>query len=316
MNHTARTELVEACGLIGLEVPRWTQGAGGNISVKTDDALWIKASGCRLDAVGPDATVACLPLQALRQGLHDIVPHSPHAEQAYADLLQALSLAPLGRASMESGFHALLPQRFVAHFHALSAVVMAQVATAEPARWAAWLAAQSINDAALTVLQAVAPGLHLSLAVAHQPNFQICLLRQHGVILQGDGAQVIEHWRLFEQAFCADFDLPTLAPGAPSLQLSGHAQGPWRHYFPDAVVFDARVNRIAPATSSPSSGNHHIDAAAAAQDADAAELWLATQALHRAYPALVPLNDAIATKLHAMPTERWRQRMPPHESRP
>lgn len=314
MTHQARTELIKACSLVGREVPRWTQGAGGNISVKEGGSLWIKASGCRLDAVGPDATVACLPLQTLRSRLRTLNAGSKAAEQTYADTLRTLSEAPWGRASMEAGFHALLPERFVAHFHALSAVVMAQVATTEPRRWRDFVSAQAIEEQKLVVLQATPPGLQLSLAVAQNPDFGVCLLRQHGVILQGQSGNILEHWKIFEAHFCDAFNVPTLSPDSAPLTLAEHELGFWHHYFPDAVVFEARVNTIAPPLPNDAPAERCIDARAAEQDPDAAELWIATQALLRAYPSLQPLPRTVADTLHAMPTEQWRQRVAHIES--
>lgn len=75
MNPSARA-LADLCRAAGRRVPQWTQGTGGNISVKDEDgALWIKASGLRLDQVGARGGLegtACVRLAAFTAGLDDV----------------------------------------------------------------------------------------------------------------------------------------------------------------------------------------------------------------------------------------------------
>ncbi len=304
---SAVAALSNACLLIGSEVPRWTQGAGGNVSQKIGESLWIKASGCRLEQVGQAPhTLARVELAALRahflEDSHRALEACASAEQAYAEALASLSDPAFGRASMESGFHALLPRPFVAHFHALSALVMACVAKAQPSRWAQLCRAHGVAQPAL--LEYVPPGLMLSCAVAALPDFEICLLTNHGVILHADGPEVLQRWAAFERAFCETWQLEALAYSGMNLSLQAHACGPWKILFPDAAVFCDRVAALAQPLHN---GQWQMDADAMNLDPAAAELWIATQVLQRAWPNIVELSAEAAQALTRLPTERWRQ---------
>ncbi|MGQ0503682.1 MAG: class II aldolase/adducin family protein, partial [Myxococcaceae bacterium] len=130
--------LAQACHAVGQRIPYWTQGAGGNLSVKDGDALFIKASGLRLDSVSPERGVAEVSLAEARERLGALSVEDPRAEEAYAAAL-APRVAGAPRASMETGMHVWLPERWVSHFHSLPALLMAGAHAREPARFATWL---------------------------------------------------------------------------------------------------------------------------------------------------------------------------------
>lgn len=311
----ARTLLAEACQQVGRQVPRWTQGAGGNISIKDGANLWIKASGHRLDAVTPGHALAHLPLEPLRSHLAQIDSHAADAEMTYAAILAALSHPDYGRASMESGFHGLLPEAFVAHFHALSSVAMAHAMHQEPQRWQAFIDSSTFRAPAR--LAPVAPGLQLSMAVATLPPFEICLLSHHGVILHAKDAGVIGRWQAFEQAFCQAWQLDYLKVGGPAIQGAQVHPGPLRVLFPDTAVFMARLEAITQQVDDKDTETccaawgklRQLLPQAKTADRDATELWQATQLLHRACPTLTDLPETIAAALNHMPTERWRKHL-------
>ena len=309
-NLVARTALIQACHRVGREVPRWTQGAGGNVSIKDGDNLWIKASGCRLDAVGPPTTMARLPLQAFVQTLQAELRHSLDGEGAYATALATMGDPAYGRASMESAFHALLPRRLVVHFHALSALVMAHVAHTEPERWGEFCRTHQFVPPAR--LGPTRPGLLLSFAVGEQPSFEVCLLANHGVILQADDAAVISRWAKFERAFCDAWVMRHLAAQGDDMPLQAYERGPWKVFFPDAAVFADRIRAITSPTDASPPGTLAIAADALHRDRDATELWIATQVLRRVCPDLQELPEAIAAALVDLPTEAWRRAQSPY----
>ena len=111
--------LASACHEIGEKKPNWTQGRGANISQKKGDILAIKASGMRLDEITPTHGIATLSLSRFLSDLE-----TSDSETKYADAIRMSTLGDL-RPSMESGFHALLPKTWVAHFHSLAAILMA-----------------------------------------------------------------------------------------------------------------------------------------------------------------------------------------------
>ncbi|MFO0669371.1 MAG: class II aldolase/adducin family protein [Polyangiaceae bacterium] len=89
---------------------RWVPGPGGNVSVKEDGTLYVKASGVRLRSVG--SAYATVPLGLADRAL---------AGDAEADA-NVFALTP--RPSLETYFHALGP-RVVAHTHPLGMLLLA-----------------------------------------------------------------------------------------------------------------------------------------------------------------------------------------------
>src|SRR5689334_18694686 len=126
-------QLAKECQRVGHFKPLWTQGPGSNLSFKDADSLWIKASGYRLDHVTEKKGVAKLKMAPLAkwlatlpsyESLKDSSSHSEEEKQ-YAALIKEASDPQLERASMEAGFHVILPKNFVAHFHSIGALLMA-----------------------------------------------------------------------------------------------------------------------------------------------------------------------------------------------
>lgn len=93
--------------------PRLVQGAGGNISVKLDDTIWIKASGTRLAEALTSEILVGLDRTAARRAVLDTEVLSPFV----------LPGSPVGlRPSIETALHVLLPHKFVVHVHAVGSI--------------------------------------------------------------------------------------------------------------------------------------------------------------------------------------------------
>ena len=93
--------------------PRLVQGAGGNISVKVDDTIWIKASGTRLAAALTSDILVGLDRTAARDAVLET--------EALAQFV--LEGSPVGlRPSIETALHVLLPHKFVVHVHAVGSI--------------------------------------------------------------------------------------------------------------------------------------------------------------------------------------------------
>jgi rhamnose utilization protein RhaD (predicted bifunctional aldolase and dehydrogenase) len=125
----AMPELDGFCQLaerIGQDILK-TQGAGGNVSIKRNGLMWIKASGTWLaHALEHDILVPVLvdPLvAALRNG-------DARAEKATDFVLADLNTSQL-RPSIETSVHAVLPQSMVAHFHCVNTIALAVLADRE-----------------------------------------------------------------------------------------------------------------------------------------------------------------------------------------
>ncbi len=305
-NHSAsRAALSAACRLIGGRIPLWTQGAGGNLSVKDGDRLFIKASGFRLDQVTDSSGVTCVDLPGLLSRLSRIGSDAA-AEQAYADALKESKLPGAdGRPSMETGFHAFLKGKWVAHFHSLPAVLMADDPGVEE-----WLSAKT--KLRVKGFGAIRPGWELSKALESWGDTDVILLGCHGVILQSDSALsassgVLREWAALEAGYCTHHKFKRLASLCLGEAVEAHGPvppAPRRCYFPDAAVFLERLARIwEPAGN----GLYRIAASAWKSDRDVAEIGLASLLLYEARSALKELPADIASTVAGLPTEAFRR---------
>ncbi len=86
------------------------QGAGGNISIKIDGNLWVKASGKKLSNALVENIFVALELRTL----HDQINEAQFDHTAAKLLDDAfLDLRP----SIETGLHAVIPRKYVVHLH-------------------------------------------------------------------------------------------------------------------------------------------------------------------------------------------------------
>ena len=96
------------CTTIGSN-PMLVQGAGGNISWKDGDTLWVKASGMwMVDAEKKDIFVP-VDLKKIKKEI---------AKTNYSVDIQTLALSEL-RPSIETILHGLMPHKIVLHVHAV-----------------------------------------------------------------------------------------------------------------------------------------------------------------------------------------------------
>ena len=167
-------DAVEAfCARIGAD-PLLVQDAGGNVSWKDAGVLWVKASGTRM-------------ADALRKPVFVPVDVQQARSVARPDVLgDGASLRP----SIETMLHALMPQRVVAHLHAIEAI--AHLIQREPAPALAAL----LEDADCAWVPYRKPGLPLAEAVAAalaaRPTADVLLLANHGVVVAGDDVDEVQ----------------------------------------------------------------------------------------------------------------------------
>ena len=311
---SAEALVADLCATIGKRIPAWTQGLGGNVSVKDaeTDTIFVKATGLRLDRVRIGSGIAAARLSALRADLSGLAAGSEELEPLYEQLLGKASLdrTSRGRLSMECGFHALLEARCVMHFHSLAAVLMCHEQESNPGKWNEWLAQE--NYLRLTVFPVVTPGADLSLAVGIASPREAYLLRNHGVILAAnDPWELLERWEKFEISFCRRFNYTEIlgllengekGPSDLSLGVSRLAV-----LLPDVAVFFDRILKVTEGDVA----SLRLKPGAWDLDRDAAELWVSIQALLRAAPGLKELPEAFAKKLSVLPTELIRKKGSP-----
>lgn len=171
LNLRTELEVKNYCVNIGLD-PLLVQGAGGNVSWKQDDTLWVKASGTWLaDAETKDIFVpvdlASL-LASINTGDFSVSPK----------LKQDSSLRP----SIETVLHALMPYKIVVHLHAIEILVHLVKKS-----WKQDITFLLANQFNILFIDYFKPGADLAAAtkncIASNPNANVIFLRNHGVVI-------------------------------------------------------------------------------------------------------------------------------------
>jgi len=165
--------LLALAGRVGTN-PLLTQASTGNISLKLDRALWIKASGKWLSDAAGGKILIPLDLAAVR-----------------ASIKQNIDPAELyPSASIETAMHVTLPHPVVLHVHSINAIA-----------WAVREDARAQLESRLDGLRwqwipYVASGLPLSReiqkALAARPDTELLVLGNHGLVLGAEDCQAAE----------------------------------------------------------------------------------------------------------------------------
>ncbi|WP_421578250.1 class II aldolase/adducin family protein [Shinella sp. M31] len=170
---------------IGRDVLK-TQGAGGNTSFKRDGMMWVKASGTWLAHAGErdimvPVTVAPL-VAALRAG-------EASAEKATDFIVSTLNASGL-RPSIETSFHAALPQAVVAHYHCVNAIALSVLENRE-AVIAEHMA--ELPDLTWATVPYRRPGTPLAYEIDRIADKRpdVLILYNHGIIVTGETVEEV-----------------------------------------------------------------------------------------------------------------------------
>jgi len=201
--------------------PLLVQGAGGNVSWKEDDTLWIKASGTWLSDAADDDIFIPTNLVHLRAAL----------TQGNFDVTPIVTSESNLRPSIETLLHALMPQRVVVHLHAID--VLCHLVRDDCVSHF-----QSVlpSDLIYTVVKYCKPGEELAKNVAknikNNVNINIVFLLNHGLVLGGDSVgQVVELLdtlveSLEQKVVSHDFAYSAMNGGDVVLKLEKHGYIP------------------------------------------------------------------------------------------
>ncbi len=167
-------QLLDLARRVGSD-PLLTQASTGNISIKRDGVLWIKASGRWMaDAASGDILIP-LDLTELLQGCL-----RRHVDPA--DCYQG--------ASTETALHAVLPHRIVLHVHCVNTIAWA-VRCDGPVRLE-----ELLQGLAWRWVPYVASGLPLSQAIERvlysDPETDVFILGNHGLVVCGNEPEAVE----------------------------------------------------------------------------------------------------------------------------
>jgi rhamnose utilization protein RhaD (predicted bifunctional aldolase and dehydrogenase) len=171
-------DIKKLCTALGRD-PLLVQGAGGNVSWKEGDTLWIKGSGTWLANAEQDDIFVPVKLPELSCAL--MVKDFNVRPQ----LICEHTLRP----SIETTLHALMPQTIVIHLHAIHALTYLIYKDSQKIIGELF---DKITDERLHVafVQYHKPGPYLARAVQealiNKPNANIVFLKNHGIVIGAD----------------------------------------------------------------------------------------------------------------------------------
>ena len=172
--NSLRASVRSYCTQIGRD-PLMVQGAGGNVSWKEQETLWVKASGTWL----ADAAISDIFVPVDLQHLRIAVDNNDFA--VIPTLMSPSSLKP----SIETMLHALMPQRVVVHVHAIE--VLAHLVRTNCVATFSQVLGHNTRWAMVPYFKPgpnLAQGVHAELQ--RDPNLNVIFLQSHGVVIGGD----------------------------------------------------------------------------------------------------------------------------------
>ena len=189
--------------------PRLIQGAGGNTSFKTEENLWIKASGMWLSEAANNNIFVKLDLSVLReQILSDEV--NP-VKSAFSPDPNALGLRP----SIETTLHGLLASPFVVHTHPIDVIAIAVRDDAEIKF------ARCLDGMSWVFVPYARPGMPLTRAMQKavaEREIDVVVLGNHGLVVGGADADSAMHLTAQVCARCAAEKRSMPIPDTSALQ--------------------------------------------------------------------------------------------------
>jgi rhamnose utilization protein RhaD (predicted bifunctional aldolase and dehydrogenase) len=160
--------------------PLLVQGPGGNISLKRDGVMWVKASGTWMMDATTQSILIPVDIAAVLAGL---AAGDPSCETCSAFVRRDLLASPL-RPSIETTLHAVMPQKVVVHVHCIETIAQACLADA-PERLAPLLAGLD-----WAFVPYVRPGVSLAQKMAEhlRGKTDVVVLGKHGLVVAADSA--------------------------------------------------------------------------------------------------------------------------------
>lgn len=176
---STRTQIEQMCVELGSN-PLLVQGAGGNVSWKEKDILWIKASGTWLaDAIDEDIFIPTNLSQiktAISEGNFDITP--------------TVESKSVMKPSIETLLHALMPHRIVIHLHAID--ILSHLVTKD---CELHFKNKLSEDLSYALVKYSKPGVDLARnvfqVIQSDHKINIVFLMNHGLVLGGESVSEI-----------------------------------------------------------------------------------------------------------------------------
>lgn len=186
------TDDSEMCDLLALAErlgrnPLVIQGPGGNISLKRNGVMWVKASGTWMAEATERAILIPVDVAAVLDGLAAGDPACETCEPFVRRDLTNLALRP----SIETTLHAVMPQRVVVHVHCvetIAAVCLSDAVERLTAR---------LSGLNWSFVPYVRPGAPLGRAMLRHLTAEtnVLVLGNHGLVVAADSVAEAERLR-------------------------------------------------------------------------------------------------------------------------
>lgn len=161
----------------------YIQGAGGNTSVKIRSKLYVKASGEKLKNMSKTQGYVCCRYKPLAEYFVKKRKYSKKNEYEFLRLIDC-SIIPaesFGYPSMEAGFHAVIPSKYVFHLHSVYANILGCM------KYGSHVIRKLYKDIPHLIVDYVNPGYELAFVLSKQkPLPPLIFLKNHGVIVHGN----------------------------------------------------------------------------------------------------------------------------------
>ena len=170
MNLSPPQEVVNLATALGSD-SRITQGPGGNVSMKDNGVLWVKASGAQMAFANSQAIFVPIDLQDARNKIRD-------DSVGFVNLYSESSLRP----SIETAMHAIIDAPFVAHVHSLGSLSVSALKDLE-------FATKLVRSVCkISVIPYVKPGIELAKSIENSLDVDssALLLGNHGLTVWGE----------------------------------------------------------------------------------------------------------------------------------
>jgi rhamnose utilization protein RhaD (predicted bifunctional aldolase and dehydrogenase) len=221
-------QVKQFCARIGTD-PLLVQGPGGNVSWKDNDVLWIKASGKWLAKACDEEIFVPVSLSYLQEAI------SNKNFSCSPSILGETTLRP----SIETMLHALMPQKVIAHLHAVEALAHLVRKNAETRL------AELINDSIKWVfVDYYKPGAELAACVSAKltliPDAEVIFLKNHGIVIGAPDIRNLE--RILKKITKLLFTKPFLSELIPFDFVIKNNPNTFLNEF--AFATDPEINRL------------------------------------------------------------------------
>jgi rhamnose utilization protein RhaD (predicted bifunctional aldolase and dehydrogenase) len=221
-------QVKQFCARIGTD-PLLVQGPGGNVSWKDNDVLWIKSSGKWLAKACDEEIFVPVSLSYLQEAI------SNKNFSCSPSILGDTKLRP----SIETMLHGLMPQKVIAHLHAVEALAHLVRKNAESR------IAELINDSIKWVfVDYYKPGAELAACVSAKltliPDAEVIFLKNHGIVIGAPDIRNLE--RILKKITKLLFTKPFLSELIPFDFVIKNNPNTFLNDF--AFATDPEINRL------------------------------------------------------------------------